>query len=136
ALTALVHGTTGYVVKVHAYPDAIVGTCTCPYAGDNGICKHQWAALRQADADGSLDALLGAVGHTREPYEPIIVDSTDELTTAGDRTPRRERHRNGPPPPRKPAKPTPPDCTTLLHTARVAMTQLPPPGAAKTGPAD
>ena len=54
SLTALVRGTTGYVVKVHAHPHVILGGCTCPYAGDNGVCKHQWATLRQADADGAL----------------------------------------------------------------------------------
>jgi hypothetical protein len=138
SLTALVRGTTGYVVKVHAYPDVIVGSCTCPYAVDNGICKHQWAALRQADADGSLDALLGAVGHTREPYEPIAIgDSGDDFT--GERTSRRERHRNGPPSrtsPKKPAKPSPPEWKTLLDTARVQMAQLPPDSDGKIWPAD
>src|SRR5262245_12780258 len=61
-LTAMVAGTTGYIVRFAAATGMITATCTCPYAFDNGICKHIWATLRFAEAQGNLAPLLGTAG--------------------------------------------------------------------------
>jgi hypothetical protein len=61
-LTALVRGTVGYVVQFTAEPALLTGDCSCPHAAENGICKHLWATLRQADADGLVDQLVRTAG--------------------------------------------------------------------------
>lgn len=61
-LTAIVMGSARYSVELAATPRRMTAACSCPYAGDNGVCKHIWATLRQAEDNGSLAGLLGITG--------------------------------------------------------------------------
>ena len=61
-LTALVRDITAFVVELHAEPDLLSVSCTCSFAADYGICKHIWATLRQAHAEGRLERLLSTTG--------------------------------------------------------------------------
>ncbi len=67
SVAARVHGSTEYVVRLEAEPGLLVASCTCPYAADNGICKHGWATLRQAEAEQKLEPLL-EVGGSRAVF--------------------------------------------------------------------
>ena len=64
SISALVRGTIEYVVSLTAKPSGIVVGCSCPYAGEHGVCKHIWATFRQADAEKCLVRLLGETGLT------------------------------------------------------------------------
>ena len=59
---ARVSGTDDYAVTVEADPGRIDVSCTCPFAHENGVCKHQWATLREADRLGRLQPLLNVAG--------------------------------------------------------------------------
>ena len=74
-LQALVKGTTPYVVEIHARKGSLDLSCTCPYAKDVGACKHAWAVLRQAEADGKLTALLQTSGWN--PRAEFALDDDD-----------------------------------------------------------
>ena len=123
-LEAVVVGTQQYVVTVTASPRALDLSCTCPYAADNGACKHLWALLRAADSEGTLAPLLHSAGarHTVTFFAfdddglDVGVDSgldvpsgdgeADEAPHAG--TPRVEGQRQDAPPVRMSATGTPP----------------------------
>jgi len=62
SLTAIVKGTTKYDIHFAAKAHQMIGSCTCPYAADYGICKHMWAALRQADSEQKLQPLMRIAG--------------------------------------------------------------------------
>src|SRR4051812_26317161 len=52
---ARVRGTRDYTVELFREPDAIEAGCTCPYFADaRGACKHIWATLLLAEAEGYL----------------------------------------------------------------------------------
>ena len=59
-LTAVVHGTVSYVVEIAAAKNLLSAMCSCPFAADNGICKHIWATLRLADEGPHLQKLTSA----------------------------------------------------------------------------
>jgi hypothetical protein len=59
---ARVSGTDDYAVTVEADPGRVDVSCTCPFAHENGVCKHQWATLREADRLGRLQPLLNVAG--------------------------------------------------------------------------
>lgn len=117
ALTALVRGTTGYVVELRAEAGLLIASCTCPYAGDNGVCKHIWATLRQADTERKLDPIMLTAGPRAELSTPSDVFAQ---------------------PPRTQRPPATPEWKSLLDTARRQMAQLPPRDATPpaTWPAD
>ena len=71
ALSAVVTGTVGYVVQLHAEPGFLGAACSCPYSEQQGICKHIWAAMRQADHEGRLHGLLETTG-TATDLAPVI----------------------------------------------------------------
>jgi len=58
SLRAIVRGTESYVVALESRRKELVLHCSCPYAADNGFCKHLWATLRAADARGLLNPLV------------------------------------------------------------------------------
>ncbi len=129
-----------YVVKLRARPNAIEGSCTCPYAVDYGICKHQWAVLRQAAADGKLALLFRTTGVNPELIDvPGDEDDDDEDDDDGSTD-----DELGSPPPRvapwrapgQREKPRSPEWKAILDTARLQMAQLSPEKEAKPWPAD
>jgi hypothetical protein len=86
-IAALVQGTDGYLVRLSAAPGKLSLSCTCPYAADHLVCKHQWAVLRRADAEGKLRRLLNLAGPRPElsakpgdtdPEDGEPYDDTDE----------------------------------------------------------
>jgi len=61
-LEARVTGGERYLVRLEAGRGFITLSCTCPYAFDNGICKHQWATVREAERKGRFQLLLASAG--------------------------------------------------------------------------
>src|SRR5947209_19389413 len=57
---ASVRGNQRYWVELQLRRDALHVSCTCPYFAPTGEpCKHIWATVLKADADGLLPALRG-----------------------------------------------------------------------------
>jgi superfamily II DNA or RNA helicase len=55
AVRASVRGTLPYDVEVLREGDGYIAVCTCPYYSDRAdICKHIWATILAADAEGLL----------------------------------------------------------------------------------
>ncbi|MEO7086734.1 MAG: SWIM zinc finger family protein, partial [Gemmatimonadaceae bacterium] len=147
ALTALVSGTSGYVVELHADPDLLTTSCTCPYAADYGMCKHIWATLRQADAEGMLEPIVRSAGRNA-PLELLgdadyIDDEFDDEDASGEgadaplaldeawMTRRPPAPPPEPLPPRAPAPKRipparPPEWMSLLDDAHRQLAHLPP----------
>ena len=88
SLSAVVKGTTKYDIHFAAKAHQLIGSCTCPYAADYGICKHMWAALRQADSEQKIQPLMriaGAGAEFRPRNERAVVEQTgDDSAFAGD----------------------------------------------------
>ena len=61
-IQAIVRGTEHYVVSLEAMPGELLGTCSCPFAMEQGVCKHLWATLLQVDETGQLAPLVKLVG--------------------------------------------------------------------------
>ena len=59
---ATVSETKAYDVVLKAKRGTLAMTCGCPYAFEYGQCKHIWAAVRLADAEGALGPLLREAG--------------------------------------------------------------------------
>jgi superfamily II DNA or RNA helicase len=55
-VTANVRGTQVYDVAIRMNGSRTDFECDCPYAEDNWICKHVWATLLAADAEGAFDS--------------------------------------------------------------------------------
>ena len=121
-LTAVVTGSAEYDVRLRAKEGTIEVACTCPYAADNGVCKHLWATLRQAEADHQLGLLLGISGRSPELIEQI--DWTE--------IPRRALPEAKPPAGARSL----PEWKSILDTARRQMAELPPDADRKPWPAD
>src|SRR5215203_6650082 len=69
---ARVRGSEWYSVHLHRDGDAFTATCECPYFADrHDFCKHIWAVVLAADAEGLLigDAPLTAEAYLEIPYE-------------------------------------------------------------------
>jgi hypothetical protein len=84
AIVALVSGSNEYVVQLTASTGECTLACSCPYAADNGVCKHIWATLRQADEDGVLARLIatagtGSVYATSEEMDDPDIDDLDDV---------------------------------------------------------
>jgi len=57
AVKARVRGTSNYTVRLKRDKDILRVECTCPYFEDNLLtCKHVWATVLAADAQGYLNA--------------------------------------------------------------------------------
>lgn len=128
-LSAQVIGTALYRVDVEAEPRALIVNCDCPYAVENGACKHIWATLLDADASGRLAPLLEVAGDRALVY-------TDDL---GESAPPVTRPRpTGPPARNPPRPPAPPTWKRLLTDVQRQMAQptLGPPTSEATWPED
>jgi superfamily II DNA or RNA helicase len=78
-IVALVTGSIGYAVDMHAAEGQILMSCTCPYADEHGICKHVWAALRQADEEGKLDPLIELAGPRMQIFAMPAGEDLDDV---------------------------------------------------------
>jgi superfamily II DNA or RNA helicase len=115
-LVATVRGTDSYAVKLRAEPDLLEVRCTCPYAIDNGICKHIWATLKKADAEGTLGPILETAGREAE-----LIDASGLSDAAR---------------PIERATAPLPEWKALLDSARRQMAQVPAEPESTTWPAD
>jgi len=61
-IEARVAGEGHYMARLEASHGHIRLSCTCPYALDNGICKHLWATVKEAERKGRLQLLLASSG--------------------------------------------------------------------------
>jgi superfamily II DNA or RNA helicase len=95
---ATAHGGENYVVTLDARQPAqgLLLSCTCPFAQDNGFCKHLWATLRFADQERKLAPLVTA---TEGDFAEVSV--RDEWLQA--RTPRTPERPAARPPQPQPA---------------------------------
>lgn len=67
---ALVFGGYPYRVKLSYTDGCFSAWCTCPYAGDQGPCKHIWATVLAADAKGYLTAAgAGPLSRAEESFD-------------------------------------------------------------------
>jgi superfamily II DNA or RNA helicase len=65
-VVATVRGTEWYSVHLHRDGDAVIASCQCPHFSDRrDFCKHIWAVVLAADAEGLL---LGDTPVTEETY--------------------------------------------------------------------
>ena len=56
-------GSTLYEIDVVAHDGTLHLSCSCPYAGHAGACKHLWAVLCVCDTNGTLAPLLTVAGN-------------------------------------------------------------------------
>ncbi|HEY9230124.1 MAG TPA: SWIM zinc finger family protein, partial [Gemmatimonadaceae bacterium] len=82
-ITAVVRGSRDYRVEITAEQGMLSASCTCPFAADNGVCKHIWATLRCADVEGKLDALVTIAGRNAE-LVTLDDDDLDEIDISVD----------------------------------------------------
>jgi len=54
-----VRGTMDYQVHLHRTDDKLEALCECPYFDSNGLCKHIWATILEAE---KKNFLLGRFG--------------------------------------------------------------------------
>src|SRR4051812_12756785 len=102
---ARVRGSEWYSVHLHRDGDAFSATCQCPYFADrHDFCKHIWAVVLAADAEGLL---IGETPVTAEAYLEIGEDTPDRVEA---RLPDRQA-----PPPREPWQ-------KVLHAVQVRAT--------------
>ena len=66
---AAVQGSLTYSVKIHIDDRKVVVICDCPYFDGEGTCKHVWATLLAAEADGYLHRVASM-------WSPFIVDGS------------------------------------------------------------
>ena len=65
-VTATVRGSEWYQVHLTRFGDEVLASCGCPYFTDrNDFCKHIWAVILAADAEGFL---LGDAPLTKDVY--------------------------------------------------------------------
>jgi superfamily II DNA or RNA helicase len=65
-VTATVRGSEWYQVHLTRFGDEILASCGCPYFSDrNDFCKHIWAVILAADAEGYL---IGDAPLTKDVY--------------------------------------------------------------------
>src|SRR5689334_8532345 len=53
-VTAIVRGSANYRVTLAREAKRISASCTCPYFDTDGVCKHIWATLLEAEDWGYL----------------------------------------------------------------------------------
>ena len=81
-LQARVTGTTVYTIDITAGAGEIHLACNCPYAADNGSCKHLWAVLRQSEIDGTLAQVIKTAGS--RPVAIFQMDDSDDFDEYAD----------------------------------------------------
>ncbi len=126
-IVALVTGSTGYAVDLHAADGQILMSCTCAYAEEHGLCKHIWSVFRQAEAEGKLQPLLRVAGPRAQPYalsraerdEDTDLDELEQLQEL-------DLGEVPPPPPPPSPPPAPPEWRRLLESARQQMAHSTP----------
>ena len=57
AITATVLGSRRYDVSLELEDSLLILDCTCPFLESSGACKHLWAVILAADAQGYLSAI-------------------------------------------------------------------------------
>jgi len=77
-LEARVAGGVQYLARLEASRGLIRLSCTCPYALENGVCKHQWATVREGERKGRLQLLLASSG----PRTSFIAGSDTRMDAA------------------------------------------------------
>ncbi|MHB1298531.1 MAG: SWIM zinc finger family protein, partial [Gemmatimonadaceae bacterium] len=117
-ISATVHGTSLYDVIIHALPGVLLTHCSCPYALENGECKHLWATLLAADTAHKLAPLLEIAG------EQAVLDARVPQARARPARPTGREERAGPPAPKPPRTRPPPKWKSLLTNARRQMEQF------------
>jgi superfamily II DNA or RNA helicase len=76
-IKASVRGTKIYQVSIELTPDVTVYDCTCPYFQQNeDPCKHVWATLLAAEAQGKLPVDVTDMGTEVDP-RPADVEEVD-----------------------------------------------------------
>jgi hypothetical protein len=111
---ARVSGSRDYTVNVGREGDEVELSCTCPYFEGDGACKHLWAVLLFAEAEGFLRGDGRPVRTVRlaDPDgDELEEDLEDELEDELDEVIEDERRRLQPParnPPAPPREYTPP----------------------------
>jgi superfamily II DNA or RNA helicase len=90
-VTATVRGSEWYQVHLTRFGDEILASCGCPYFTDrNDFCKHIWAVILAADAEGFL---IGDAPLTKDVYlESAYTGGSHQTEIA-----RRESSGHGPP---------------------------------------
>jgi superfamily II DNA or RNA helicase len=73
---AEVVGSDSYLVNLDASNAVLRGTCSCPYAADNGACKHLWAVICAGDRNGMLAQLLRTTGPSAS-FVALTLDDTE-----------------------------------------------------------
>ena len=115
AIEATVSGSDLYQVDLALEGQSLRVKCTCPYFQDRlETCKHIWATLMTADAQGRLQAWgnLKKVRLIEEAEDLEDEDWSDGQEVDWDRPPRPAFQR--PSRPAKPKKPNPPDWKKAL----------------------
>ncbi len=115
AIFATVHGTVDYFVSLTREADVLLLGCGCPYAAEQGTCKHLWAVFRVTDRQGALGPILAGVAAVRADWmepgpgggaapRPSAPRRGTTVTTGASWKRAIARVRQGPPPepPRKP----------------------------------
>ena len=101
-VSASVRGSQPYYLQLNWSRDRLSVSCECPYFIDNGIpCKHLWAAMLAADAQGYLSPAAAAIDPV---LECALFEEDWDLDGAGPSAPQPTRalppiFRAPPPPP-------------------------------------
>ena len=77
-IQATVRGTESYTVWIESEGARLIASCTCPYFIDHiEICKHIWAVVLSAEAQG-IALVKPGVAPARVEIEPLYPDDSDE----------------------------------------------------------
>ena len=117
-ISATVRGTALYGVTIEVAPGVLFAHCDCPYALDNGECKHIWATLLEADSAHKLAPLLEVAG------ERAVFDTLAPDEPARPIRPTAREQRAGPPARKPPRTPPPPTWKSLLTNAQRQMERI------------
>ena len=90
AVEARVRGSLLYDVSLEWTGRTLETWCSCPYFGDGGGCKHLWAAILAAEAEGYLGA--GRFGGPAPGYGPPAAPQTLPPKPLPPRPPRWREH--------------------------------------------
>ena len=119
----IAHGTEPWLVTLDAR-DAEEGlqlSCACPFAQDNGFCKHLWATLRFADQLRKLAPLVKASGgefaDVSTEGESLWLDALNEPLTgqSAPKPPFRPANKPQKSPPKPAPLPTPPAWQRIIQ---------------------
>jgi superfamily II DNA or RNA helicase len=82
---AVVSGSEEYQVTLRRDEKLLWASCSCPYSGDRGeLCKHVWATLLAADAEGGLRGPRGGLPRDIFVNSSGVVDEEDDEEAAVD----------------------------------------------------